>query len=153
MTQHDAYAAYFNADTSGVIIENLDISDRDVGREAQRWTTGERGPIVDDPNLLAAADLTNFVTDAMHIGAHALSATGQARDSRVLDQMLKDVGDKTADSTAKADEATRRAVKDASEVVTNAAHAAKKAFSEADTRTRKELTATIASAKTTSTAR
>ena len=92
MTQHDGYAAHFNADTSGVIIERLDISDRDVCREAQRWTTGERGPIVDDPDLLAAADLTNFVTEAMHIGAHALSATGQARDSRALDQMLKDVG-------------------------------------------------------------
>ena len=147
MTQHDGYAAHFNADTSGVIIERLDISDRDVCREAQRWTTGERGPIVDDPDLLAAADLTNFVTEAMHIGAHALSATGQARDSRALDQMLKDVGDKTADSTAKAAEATRQAVKDASEVVTNAADAAKKAFSEADTRTRKELTAAIDSAK------
>ena len=147
MTQHDGYAAHFNADASGVIIEHLDISDRDVYREAQRWTTGERGPIVDDPDLLAAADLTNFVTEAMHIGAHALSATGQARDSRALDQMLKDVGDKTADSTAKAAEATRQAVKDASEVVTNAADAAKKAFSEADTRTRKELTAAIDSAK------
>ena len=61
--------------------------------------------------------------------------------------MLKDVGDKTADSTAKAAEATRQAVKDASEVVTNAADAAKKAFSEADTRTRKEFTAAIDSAK------
>ena len=30
MTQHDGYAAHFNADTSGVIIEHLDISDRDV---------------------------------------------------------------------------------------------------------------------------
>jgi hypothetical protein len=92
VTQHDGYAAHFNAETNGVIIEHLDISDREVFREAQRWTTGGRGPIVDDPDLLAAADLTNFVTEAMHIGAHALSATGQARDSRALDQMLKDVG-------------------------------------------------------------
>ena len=60
MTQHDVYAAHFNAHTSGVIIEHLDISDRDVQREAQRWTTGERGPIVDDPDLLAAVDLTNL---------------------------------------------------------------------------------------------
>ena len=52
MTQLNGYAAHFNADTSGVIIERLDISDRDVCREAQRWTTGERGPIVDDPDLL-----------------------------------------------------------------------------------------------------
>jgi vacuolar-type H+-ATPase subunit E/Vma4 len=147
VTELDGYPAHFNADTSGVIIELLAISDRDVSREAQRWTTGERGPIVDDPDLLAAADLTNFVIEAMLIGAHALSATGQARDSRALDQMLKDVGDKSADSTAKAAEATRQAVRDASEVVTNAADAAKKAFSEADTHTRKELTAAIASAK------
>jgi hypothetical protein len=113
-----------------------------------RWTTGERGPIVDDSDLLAAADLTDFVTEAMHIGGDALSATGQARDSRALDQMFKDVGDKTADSTAKAVEATRRVVKDRSEVITNAADAAKKAFSEADTRT---APLELASSSTTST--
>ena len=60
VTQLNGYAAHFNADTSGVLIERLDIGDRDVCREAQRWTTGERGPIVDDPDLLAAADLTNY---------------------------------------------------------------------------------------------
>jgi hypothetical protein len=77
------------------------VRDKDVAREAQRWTAGERGPIVDDPEALAAADLATFVTEAVKIGAHALSATGQAQESRALQQMLKDVGEKAADSTNK----------------------------------------------------
>ena len=56
MTQLNGYAAHFNADTSGIIIERLDISDRDVCREAQRSTTGERGPIVDGMARSAAAN-------------------------------------------------------------------------------------------------
>lgn len=33
---------------SAIVIERLTVRDKDVAREAQRWTTGERGPIIDD---------------------------------------------------------------------------------------------------------
>ena len=107
--------AHLDDDATALVVEHLTVRDKDVVREAQRWTTGERGPVVDDAEVLADADLTEFVSEAVQIGAHALSATGQAQDARALERMLKDVGDKTADSTAKAAEATGRAVKDATE--------------------------------------
>nr|WP_318546779.1 hypothetical protein [Mycobacterium lepraemurium] len=115
------------------------MRDKDVVREAQRWTDGERGEIVDDPDVLADADLTAFVTEAIKIGAHALSATGQAQDARVLERMMKEVGEKAADTSAKAAEVAERAVKSASDAVGKAAENAKKAITDADKATRREL--------------
>ena len=89
-----------------------------------------RGPIVEDLDQLTDADLTNYVTEALRIGAHTLPVTGQVQESRALERLLKDVGDKTADSTTKAAEVTGRAVKEASEAITRPANDAKKAITE-----------------------
>jgi hypothetical protein len=139
--------AHFDDAISHVVVDRLTIGDKDVVREAQRWTTGERGALVEDASALGRADLSAFVTEAVRIGAHALSVTGQAQESRALEQMLKEVGDKTVDSTSKAVEATGRVVKDASELVTKAAADARKAITEADAQSRKEFTTAVASAK------
>jgi len=138
---------HFTDDLNAVEIQRLTVRDKDVAREARRWTAGERGPIVDDPEALATADLTAFVTEAVKIGAHALSAVGQAQDAKALQQMLKDVGEKAAESTAKLSESTERVTKAASEVMTKAANDAKKAIIEADTTSRKEMTEAVATAK------
>jgi vacuolar-type H+-ATPase subunit E/Vma4 len=140
--------AHLDEYATTLVVEHLTVRDKDVIREAQRWTTGERGPVVDDAKVLAAADLSEFVSEAVKIGAHALSATGQAQDARVLEQMLKDVGDKATASTAKAAEATQRTVKDASEAMAKAAADAQKAITEADAVTRKQFTESVTSAKT-----
>src|SRR5947208_1491166 len=103
-------AARFDTDANAVVVEALTIRDKDVVREAQRWTTGERGPVVEDQDQLAHADLSGFVTDAVRIGAQALSLTGQAQEVRALERMLKEVGDRTADSASQAAEFTGRAV-------------------------------------------
>ena len=49
--------------------------------------------------MLGDADLTAYVSEAIRIGSLALSATGQAQESKALERMIKEVGDKTADST------------------------------------------------------
>ncbi|MBN3453342.1 Fis family transcriptional regulator [Mycolicibacterium sp.] len=131
--------AHFDGSLTGVEIERLTVRDKDVAREAQRWTTGERGPIVDDFEVLATADLSAFVTEAVKIGSHALSAAGQAQDARALERMMKDLGEKAADTSTKAVEATATVVKDASEAVAKASLDAKKAITDADKATRKEL--------------
>ncbi|WP_167103384.1 Fis family transcriptional regulator [Mycobacterium sp. DL592] len=139
---------HLGADNAAIVIENLTIRDKDAAREAQRWTTGERGNIVDDAEILEGADFSEFVTEAVKIGAHALSATGQSMDARALERMLKEVGEKAADSTAKAAEVTERTVKDATATVAKAAADAKKAIVEADEVNRKEFTKSVAAAKT-----
>jgi hypothetical protein len=81
LIEHTTHSAHFDDDASAVVVERLTIHDREVAREAQRWVSGERGPFVEDPGALANADLTNYVTEAVRIGAHALSVTGQAQDA------------------------------------------------------------------------
>jgi hypothetical protein len=147
MTTNDQARAHFDPANDAVVIEHVTVRDKDVIREARRWTTGERGPVVDDPQVLAAADLSEFVSEAVKIGAHALSATGQAQDARVLEQMLKEVGDRATASTANAAEATQRTVKDASETMAKAAADAQKAITEADAATRKQFTESVTTAK------
>ncbi len=65
--------AHFDDILTAIEIERLTVQDKDVAREAQRWTKGERGPVVDDPDTLTATDLSALVTEAVKIGAHALT--------------------------------------------------------------------------------
>lgn len=146
MNENTHPQAHF-ADEAQAVVVNLTTRDRDVVREAQRWTTGIRGPVVEDPAELACADLTGFATEALRIGAHALSVTGQAQESRALERMLKDVGDKTADSTSRAAELTQRTVADAVTAVSKATQDARKAITDVDAQTRKELSTAVALAK------
>lgn len=137
-------SAHFDANISSVVIESISVTDKNVVREAQRWTTGERGALVDDLATLAEADLAGFVTKALTVGAHALSATGQAQEAQALERMITELGEKASTSTAEAAAVTDRSVKAASEAVTKAAAEAQKAFREADEATRKSLTEAIA---------
>jgi len=102
--------AYFDGGARAVVVRALTIADQEVVREAQRWTTGRRGPVVEDPDVLARADLSTFATEAVVIGARALAATAHTTEARAVEQMLKDVGDKTADATLNAAQLTQRAV-------------------------------------------
>jgi len=81
MSQHVKHSAHFDNDATAFVIERLTIHDREVAREAQRWVSGERGPLVENFDTLASADLMNYVTEAVRIGAHALSVTGQAQEA------------------------------------------------------------------------
>lgn len=147
MTEHIKHPAHFDNGAVAVVIEQLTIRDREVVREAQRWISGERGPLVENLDVLASANLTNYVTEAVRIGAHALSVTGQAQEAHALERMLKDVGDKTAHSTSQAADLTARAVREASDVIMTAARDAKTAITDVNTLSRKELTTAVTAAK------
>ena len=140
-------AAHFDAATTAVVIETLTVEDRDVVREAQHWTTGRRGPVAEDPIELGGADLSAFATEAILLGARVLAATAQTSEARLLEQMLKEVGDKTAAASTKAAELTEVAVKNASTAVVQVANEAKKAITEADQQSRKEFTSAVQTAK------
>jgi hypothetical protein len=141
------YAAHFDETGTCVVVEALVLQDHNVVQEARRWTTGQRGPIVDDSQELNNADLTSFATEAMLLGARALAATAQTTESRAIERMIKDVGEKTAEATLKAAELTERAAKDASAVVSKVAMDAQKAITDADQLNRKEITTAVESAK------
>ncbi|MGW5191955.1 hypothetical protein ACWEOO_22115 [Kribbella sp. NPDC004138] len=140
-------AAHFDAVSTAIVVESLTIADTDVVREAQHWTTGRRGPVVEDPSQLAGCDLSAFATEAILLGARALAATAQTSEVRLLEHMLKEVGDKTAAASTNAAKLTELAVKDASTVVVRVANDAKKAITEADEQSRKEFTTAVQGAK------
>lgn len=140
-------AARFDTLGEAVVIEGLTTTNADVVREARRWTTGHRGPSVEATDQLAGADLTTFAEEAVAIGARALAATAQTTEARAVEQMLKDVGDRSVDASRQAAELTQRAVRDASETVARVATEAKKAIIEADHQHRTELTAAVGGAK------
>lgn len=139
--------AQFTDDLNGVVITDLTVIDREVVREAQRWTSGERGSLVDDECALSSADLTQFATKAIIIGAHALSVTGQAQDAQAIERMITDLGNKTTSSTAEAAKLTGETVQAAAKTVAEATDQAQRALREADAATRKALTESVSTAK------
>ena len=130
-----------------VVVNDLTITDRNVLREACHWATGRRGEACETPEELARADLSPFVTEAVVLGARALAATAQTSEARAVEQMLREVGDKTALATTTATATTQQAVADAVNTVIQATTDAKKAIVDADELSRKELIATVDAAK------
>lgn len=143
----DMNGARFDEAGSTVIIDGFALTEIDVVNEARHWVTGERGQRCDDPAQLADADLTKFATEALVLGAKALSLTALTSETRALERMLRDVGDQTSDATRRAAEATADAAKSATETVTKAAADAKQAITEADDATRKHLAEAVAATK------
>jgi hypothetical protein len=130
-----------------VVITNLTITDDNVLREARHWTTGRRGEPCDIRDELASADLGAFAIEAVALGARALAATSHTSEARAVEQMLREVGDKTTEATAAASASTRQVVIDATNAVARAAADAKKAIAEADEQNRKALTTAVEGAK------
>lgn len=140
-------SAQFAEGNTRITINNLTIDDRDIVREAQRWTEGRRGPVVEDGEILAKADLAPFVEEALMIGAKAISITGQVHEAAELERIIKEVGASTVETTAKAAETTGRAVQEASMTLSKAAEDAKKAIVDADRDSRREFTEAVTQAK------
>lgn len=130
-----------------IVVENTTITEESVVREARHWATGRRGEACRVPEDLARADLTAFVTEAVVLGARVLAATAQTSEARAVEQMLREVGDKSALASTAAANTTKQAVADAASAVVKAAADAKKTITEADDQNRKELTVTVEAAK------
>jgi hypothetical protein len=145
---HGGNVASYDIGTNTLKILRLIISDEVVTTEARRWTRGSRAERVDDLEQLSRSDLSPFVTEALRIGAMAISVTGSERESVSLERLLKDVGDRTAESSTKAAELTQKTVRDAADVVAKASESAKVAMAEVDLETRKHFTANVSAAKT-----
>lgn len=145
MTNH--HAVRLTAAADQLVIDSLTIADSQVLEEARYWTTGARGSRCADPGELADADLTQFATEAMSLGAKMLTMAAQTTEARAVDRMLREVGEKTAQAARAASEATATATTAASETVTKAAAEATKAITDADALTRKHVSEAVATAK------
>jgi hypothetical protein len=141
------FAVHLDPTGPSVVVHNLTLTDEAVVREARHWSTGRRGPASENLSELADADLSTYLTEAVALGARALSAMGQSGEARAVEQMLREVGEKTAAATGEASELTRRTVVDAVDTLDKATTAAKKSITEAEERSRKELSAAVDAAQ------
>lgn len=142
------YGATYDPKTNAVQITGLRLSDDAIAAEARRWTTGTRGPEITDPVTLAGADLTEFVTQSMRLGAFAIAATGAEQDRFGVERLVKEVGERTSRSAADATALTKRAVEEAASAVTKAADEAKTSFAKADHEQRRHFATTVEFART-----
>lgn len=146
MSQHHPPAAVsYDPITPAVVIRDLRITDFSVVAESHRWSTGQRGETV-ETSALVGADLNAFVTQALTIGSHAITAAGGGQDKFDLERLVNEVGARTAESSAKAAEATSIAAALAAEAFSKASAAALKSISEADAATRTSFSETVAGA-------
>ena len=135
--------ARFNTNGSAIAIEAMVIDDATVLDEARHWTSGRRDAVPAEPHTVSNADVTPFVHEALVFGARVLASTAHTADTRLLERMVKGVGDQTAQASKQAAEITERATNEAARAVTQVAVDAKKAMVEAEATNRKEITATV----------
>ena len=137
--------ARFDADGAAIIIDALAIDDSSVLNEARHWTTGRRGELLETAEV-GNAEVTAFVREALVYGARVLASTARTADSRLLENLVKGVGDQTSEASRQAAELTVRAATDASAAVTRVANEAKQAITDAEAINRKEIRAAVSQA-------
>jgi hypothetical protein len=78
----------YDHEAKALVVSHLEITDADVLREATRWSTGVRGEPI-DPAVLYGTDLSNFVLEALSVGARVLSIASQSSDTLAVQQAVK----------------------------------------------------------------
>jgi hypothetical protein len=131
--------ATYDANTPAVVINGLYATDPAVVSEALRWSTGRRDEAVPADEMVGA-DLTAFVTQAMVIGAHAITSAGGTQDKFDLERLVTEVGTRTTEATAKAAEATTETVTRVADAMNKVSEDTKKVIAEAGEQARKSFT-------------
>jgi len=92
-----------------VVIDQLTITEQSVVTESRRWSQGRRGPTL-TAEQMAGVDLSPFLRQALTVGVHAISTAGGIQEKFNLEGLVAEVGDRTADATARAATATTEAI-------------------------------------------
>lgn len=146
-TPSPRHTALFDAERPAVVVRDLVVTDLTIVSESRRWSTGRRGDAVEVAEMVGA-DLTSFVTQALSIGASAITIAGNAQDTFDFERLVTEVGTRTAESSSQAAELTTKAVCDATTAMTAASEQARKAITEVDAASRKSFEVTVTAAQT-----
>ncbi len=149
MKQHNDQAplrACYDRATAAVVIRDLAVNDRAVVAESRRWSAGQRGPAVGEEDM-ADVELSTFVTQAVIVGAHAIGSAGGIQDTFNLEQLVSDVGARTAASTSKVIDTTNEVVNSAAEAMRKVSAEAKDAIIEAGQHARRRFADNVDSAR------
>lgn len=111
----------------------LRTSDKDVLREAARWSTGERGETVPLAEL-DGVDLAPFAREALKVGARVLTVMASDGDTRAVQQAVKSASEQVDQAVQKAVTSADQAVQRATETLNLAARQAHETVMERITR-------------------
>lgn len=110
----------FDPDTTTLYIGDVALTDPDVIAEASRWSTGARGEPVPFDDL-AEADLSDFLAEAVSVGARVLAIAAQTSDTLAVQQAVRAASDQVGDVVARAAESAEETTRRATETLTQAA--------------------------------
>lgn len=144
-TQPTANKATYDASTPSIVIDRLCVTDTAVLTEALRWSTGRRGDAVTSADM-AGVDLTAFVTQALTIGAHAITSAGGIQNKFDLERLVNEVGTRTSAASAKAAAATSETVLHVADAMAKVSVDSKKAITEASEHARKSFADNVGTA-------
>lgn len=136
----------YDPTTPALIITDLTVEHPAITQEALRWPTGSRGPAVAAGDLVDV-DLTAFAVQALTVGATAITAAGGAQDSHNLEQLIHDVGARTAEATQRAAESTTKVTAEAAKTMDKATSQVRKSLSESSEASKKAISDTVATAR------
>lgn len=132
--------------TGSLRIEALSLDDLRVTTECRYWSTGRRGEPV-DLAVLAEADLSAFVVQAMAIGAGAMTAAAGVEQQYGIEALVAEVEQRSTKAAADAAHRTSAAVAQATSALTTASDQAKTAVVEAGTTARRAFTESVDAAR------
>lgn len=101
-------------------IGNIEITDREVIREAARWTTGQRGEAVESRSHLSTADLGPFVRESVTVGARVLAIAAQSGETDAVQRAVRDASESMASAAKRASDNAEDAARRASDTMKTA---------------------------------
>lgn len=135
----EPYGASYDVADTAVVISKMTIAHPAVVTEAMRWSTGRRDEAVTAAEMVGA-DLTPFVSQALTIGAQAITSAGGTQDKFDLERLVTEVGTRTNEASTKAAAATTETVIRVAEAMQKASEETKKVIAEAGDNARKAFT-------------
>lgn len=138
--------ARFDASGPAVMVAHLDVRDPAVVAEARRWSTGRRAKAVAAEEM-AGADLTAFVTQALVVGSHAIATAGGAQEAYNLEALVTEVGERTAEASRQATQATDEAIRKATVTIESSTAAARTAINELGAEARRSFSEDVETAR------
>jgi hypothetical protein len=138
--------AHFDASGPAVVVAHLDVRDPAVVAEARRWSTGHRATAVAAEDM-AGADLTTFVTQALVVGSHAIATAGGAQEAYNLEALVTEVGERPAEASRQATQATDEAIRKATVTIESSTAAARTAINELGAEARRSFSEDVETAR------
>ena len=128
----------FDRTGPSIVVNELAVTDPAVVAEAHFWADGLRGTAATSEQL-ADADLSNYVVQALAVGAQAIAAAGGVQQSYDIKDLVTEVSERTQQSSQRAAEATDAMVTKAARDMATASEQTRKAIGQAAEQARKDF--------------